>query len=70
MAVTTSTARYTTSEPGTGNPVDGYVTMLTESRQDAVSALVAMAEAAASGAGQESSSGDAGRPWSTSCTTR
>ena len=30
----------------TGNPVDGYVTMLTESRQDAVSALVAMAEAA------------------------
>jgi uncharacterized protein YbjQ (UPF0145 family) len=30
----------------TGNPVDGYVTMLTESRQDAVSAVVAMAEAA------------------------
>jgi uncharacterized protein YbjQ (UPF0145 family) len=30
----------------TGNPVDGYVTMLTESRQDAVGALVAMAEAA------------------------
>ena len=30
----------------TGNPVDGYVTMLTESRQDAVSALVTMAEAA------------------------
>ena len=29
-----------------GNPVDGYVTMLTESRQDAVGALVAMAEAA------------------------
>jgi uncharacterized protein YbjQ (UPF0145 family) len=29
-----------------GNPVDGYVTMLTESRQDAVNALVAMAEAA------------------------
>ena len=30
----------------TGNPVDGYVTMLTESRQDAVARLVAMAEAA------------------------
>ncbi len=30
----------------TGNPVDGYVTMLTESRQDAVGAVVAMAEAA------------------------
>ena len=30
----------------TGNPVDGYVTMLTESRQDAVGALVTMAEAA------------------------
>ncbi len=29
-----------------GNPVDGYVTMLTESRQDAVSRLVEMAEAA------------------------
>ncbi|HLL62862.1 MAG TPA: heavy metal-binding domain-containing protein [Propionibacteriaceae bacterium] len=29
-----------------GNPIDGYVTMLTESRQDAVGALVAMAEAA------------------------
>lgn len=29
-----------------GNPVDGYVTMLTESRQDAVARLVAMAEAA------------------------
>jgi uncharacterized protein YbjQ (UPF0145 family) len=30
----------------TGNPVDGYVTMLTESRQDAVARLVEMAEAA------------------------
>ena len=30
----------------TGNPVDGYVTMLTESRQDAVTRLVEMAEAA------------------------
>ena len=30
----------------TGNPVDGYVTMLTESRQDAVARLVVMAEAA------------------------
>ena len=29
-----------------GNPVDGYVTMLTESRQDAVGRLVEMAEAA------------------------
>ncbi len=29
-----------------GNPVDGYVTMLTESRQDAVARLVEMAEAA------------------------
>jgi uncharacterized protein YbjQ (UPF0145 family) len=30
----------------TGNPVDGYVTMLTESRQDAVARLVEMAQAA------------------------
>ena len=29
-----------------GNPVDGYVTMLTESRQDAVGRLVEMADAA------------------------
>ena len=29
-----------------GNPIDGYVTMLTESRQDAVHRLAAMAEAA------------------------
>jgi uncharacterized protein YbjQ (UPF0145 family) len=29
-----------------GNPLDGYVTMLTESRQDAVAKLVEMAEAA------------------------
>ena len=29
-----------------GNPIDGYVTMLTESRQDAVDRLVEMAEAA------------------------
>jgi uncharacterized protein YbjQ (UPF0145 family) len=29
-----------------GNPVDGYVTMLTESRQDAVTRLVEMAQAA------------------------
>ena len=29
-----------------GNPVDGYVTMLTESRQEAVGRLVEMAEAA------------------------
>ncbi len=29
-----------------GNPIDGYVTMLTESRQEAVSKLVEMAEAA------------------------
>jgi uncharacterized protein YbjQ (UPF0145 family) len=30
----------------TGNPLDGYATMLTESRQEAVTRLVAMAEAA------------------------
>ena len=30
----------------TGNPVDGYATMLTESRQDAVARLVEMAESA------------------------
>lgn len=30
----------------TGNPIDGFVTMLTESRQDAVARLVQMAEAA------------------------
>ena len=30
----------------TGNPVDGYATMLTESRQDAVARLVEMAEEA------------------------
>jgi uncharacterized protein YbjQ (UPF0145 family) len=29
-----------------GNPIDGYVTMLTQSRQDAVSRLVEMAQAA------------------------
>ncbi len=29
-----------------GNPIDGYVTMLTESRQDAVNRLAEMAEAA------------------------
>ena len=34
-----------------GNPVDGYVTMLTESRQDAVNRLVEMAEGAGADAG-------------------
>ena len=33
-----------------GNPIDGYVTMLTESRQDAVAKLVEMAEAAGANA--------------------
>jgi uncharacterized protein YbjQ (UPF0145 family) len=33
-----------------GNPIDGYVTMLTESRQDAVARMVEMAEAAGANA--------------------
>jgi uncharacterized protein YbjQ (UPF0145 family) len=34
----------------TGNPIDGYVTMLTESRQEAVARLVEMAESAGANA--------------------
>ena len=34
----------------TGNPLDGYVTMLTESRQEAVARLVGMAENAGANA--------------------